>query len=131
MHKAFVEVPSNLISGATLRFIGYDDVTASQLWLWWINWPSDPPLRKLVIATTACHSLNSPKVTLKADMTLWRMMMLYGMSVSMSVEFQDPPRKQIMDPVHRRVRLTRSCLFLMEDTMERRYRTLQSVQCAS
>ncbi|KAK0715474.1 hypothetical protein B0H67DRAFT_537883 [Lasiosphaeris hirsuta] len=131
MHKAFVEVPSNLISGATLRFIGYDDVTASKLWLRWINWPSDPPLREVDDSDHGMPFIEFAKGRIEGrddaveddDATWHACFNVCGISRS--------TQNAIMDPVYRRVRLTRSCLFWIEDTMETRYRTLQSMQRAS
>jgi hypothetical protein len=43
--EMYATIPEFLVSLATLKYLGYTDTAANQIWDRWSNWPSTPPGR--------------------------------------------------------------------------------------
>ncbi|KAI6779876.1 uncharacterized protein J7T54_001964 [Emericellopsis cladophorae] len=130
--KAFVDIPNDLISLATLRYIGCDDDFATQLWEEWTSWPPDDILRETddiirgmpFIDFVSGHIEGRHIDAVDEDDQEWRRCMD---ACGVAKEFQDA----IMDPVFKPIRGTESCVFWIVETMRMRYRGLEEIQTAS
>ncbi|KAL7911866.1 hypothetical protein GGI35DRAFT_491960 [Trichoderma velutinum] len=112
-------LPDQLVSLATIRYLGYDDDTASQIWnKWTAQAPGDDPVPE-------CIPL--PPFELR--------FIDYVIAYSYCMDrcgINEDTQAAIMDPVFRRIRLTESCIFWVRNTIELRYEALESsVQEAS
>lgn len=128
----FVDVPDELISMASLRYLGLTEAKASELWRKWTNWPSSPPGRETddpfggvpFIDFVLGHVKNREFDPSGENDGEWCTSMV---SSGVSTELQDA----IMDPIFRRIRLTESSVFWVRDTIAMRYRGLEEIQRAS
>ncbi len=135
--EAFASIPDSRVSLATLRYIGYNEQTALQLWKRWTELsPSVFPileteddigdLRFIEYATSYVRSrpdLHAIDAFDEDDEEWYRCMDACGIAE----ELQDA----IMEPLYRDIRLTESCVFWILDTMRLRYLTLEAIQEAS
>jgi hypothetical protein len=131
--ETYVTIPETLVSLATLKYLGYTDATANQIWARWTNWPPGPPGRfevdsdgeiLFIEVATGYLTLGREHDTWSDDDQPWYdCMSVCGIRPEVQVS--------IMDPVYKKIRLTESCCFWMKDTIELRYRSLEAVQRAS
>lgn len=130
--QAFVDIPDELISLATLRYIGYREDTASMLWERWNHWPPGEPVREvdddvggMPFIEFAIGYIQGPhRDTWEENDQAWRTCMN---SLGVSDELQDA----ILDPIFREIRLGDSCVFWVVDSMQMRYRGLEEIQQTS
>ncbi|KAM0258590.1 hypothetical protein ACHAQJ_003761 [Trichoderma viride] len=127
----FCPIPINLISLQTIKYFGYNEKTATDIWNEWANWvPEHPaeydqvfemPFLESVIGylTKACHLDTSDK-----DDRYWSYCMNF-------CGINQETQTAILDPAFREARLARSCIFWIQDTIELRFRVLRGVKRAS
>ncbi|KAH7137266.1 hypothetical protein B0J13DRAFT_625044 [Dactylonectria estremocensis] len=133
--NAFVTIPDELISRATLTHVGFSEAKADALWNTWTDWPSSAlgPRRETDpddggLQMTFIDFITGPFVTSndtasdnEAD---WkRVMGQYGLSTEV--------QHAILDPNFKYLRLSESCAFWAKDTVEMRYNGLKEIQAAS
>jgi hypothetical protein len=131
--EMYATIPELLISLATLKYLGYTDTAANQIWDRWSNWPSTPPGRfevdsdgEVLFIDVAVSHLNRVRDqdTWDENDRLWfNFMNLCGINLEVQTN--------IMDPIYKRIRLTESCYFWVKDTIKLRYRGLEAIQRAS
>ncbi|KAN0073471.1 hypothetical protein V8E54_008691 [Elaphomyces granulatus] len=131
--EKYATIPDTLVSLATLKYLGYTDTTANEIWTRWTNWPSGQPGRFEVdldgeilfidVATSYLTRGREHDTWDDNDQPWYNCMSLCGIRPEVQVS--------IMDPVFKRIRLTESCYFWMKDTIELRYRGLEAAQRAS
>ncbi|KAL2757826.1 hypothetical protein ACRALDRAFT_1068321 [Sodiomyces alcalophilus JCM 7366] len=127
-----ISVPEDIISQATLEYIGYNDEMASHLWRKWAHWPPGEPVREVddfysgirFIDFATGHLSGHNVDTFSEDITEWMSCME---TCGIARELQDA----ILDPVFDRVRKTETCVFWLADTMRMRYNELREIQRAS
>ncbi|OQD98083.1 hypothetical protein PENSOL_c010G06911 [Penicillium solitum] len=127
----FVSIPEDLVSFATLQYLGYNHQTATRIWERWANWPpgrikrqSDDFEDGIPFIEVAEGYLDSATDTCDDDDSAWfDCLDNYGMSTELT--------HAIMDTKFRHIRLTQSCKFWVQDTLKLRYRGLEEVQEAS
>ncbi|PHH80950.1 hypothetical protein CDD80_5160 [Ophiocordyceps camponoti-rufipedis] len=127
----FVPIPITTESEATLRYLGFDEHTAARLWDRWQacsmpefgckEFSSFPDLFASTIGTEDCRQYNN---TWSEDDGLWYECMDY---MGLSTEFQ----QAIMDPDFRTIRLSQSCYYWVNNTIDMRWNNLLSVRMAS
>ncbi len=134
-HKAFVEIPNELISEATLRYIGYTAQVASHLWHRWTHWPPGPPVRfeidnddnvlSISFIDFAMGYIDGRHVDAyeEDDQEWFHCLNACGISIR--------TQANIMDPIYRKVRLNETCTFWIKDTMDIRYHGLKDIQRTS
>ncbi|CAI7569245.1 unnamed protein product [Penicillium discolor] len=127
----FVSIPEDLVSFATLQYLGYNHQTATRIWERWTNWPPGRIKRQcddfedgIPFIEVAEGYLDSATDTCDDDDSAWLDCLdKYGMSTELT--------HAIMDTKFRHIRLTQSCKFWVQDTLKLRYRGLEEVQEAS
>lgn len=127
----FVSIPEDLVSFATLGYLGYNHHTATRIWERWTNWPPGIIKRQcddfeggIPFIEVAEGYLDSATDTCEDDDSVWLDCLdKYGMSTELT--------HAIMDTKFRHIRLTQSCKFWVQDTLKLRYRGLEEVQEAS
>jgi hypothetical protein len=129
----YATIPEFLVSLATLKYLGYTDTAANQIWDRWSNWPSTPPGRfevdsdgEILFTDVAVSHLNRVRdqdTWDENDRSWFDFMNLCGINLEVQTA--------IMDPIYKRIRLTESCYFWVKDTIELRYRGLEAIQRAS
>ncbi|KAJ5343872.1 uncharacterized protein MYU51_002241 [Penicillium brevicompactum] len=131
MPGCFVTIPEDLISFATLKYLGYNHDMAMRIWHRWTNWSPGPinrecddPENGIPFIEVAEGNLDHAPDTSDEDDLAWlQCLTQYGMDT----EFTNA----IMDSKFRQIRLTQSCKFWAQDTIKLRYRALVEVQEAS
>ena len=127
---AFVEIPSELISEATLKYLGYDDHAAARLWQKWLSLPLGFPGRKtadgdgLPFIEFATGHVSRRVDAYDEDDTPW-FQCVNACGIASSTQ------NAIMDRVYKRIRLTQSCVDWTRDTMQLRYDGLKAIQRTS
>lgn len=131
--ETYVTIPEVLISLATLKYLGYTDAAANEIWDRWSNWPSGPPGRYEVdddgeipfidVAVGHLSRFRDQDTWNDHDRPWFDFMELCGINLE--------SQTALMDPIYKRIRLTESCYFWMRDTIEMRYRGLEAIQRAS
>ncbi|KAI1214165.1 uncharacterized protein F4807DRAFT_468115 [Annulohypoxylon truncatum] len=132
----FRTIPENLISLATLRYLGFNEETATYIWHRWTNWPPGPIVRETDDDRGADFVMTfidfaTDHVTAKRELDAFEDRNLDWFNFMDECGICPELVNHIMDPVFKDIRLTQSCLFWVKDTMELRYRGLQEVQKAS
>lgn len=132
-NEMYATIPELLISLATLKYLGYTDTSANQIWNRWSEWPSTPPGRYGVdvdgeilftdVAVSYLNRFRDQDTWDENDGSWFDFMDLCGIKPEVQTA--------IMDPIYKRIRLTESCYFWVKDTIELRYRGLESIQRAS
>lgn len=129
-------IPSELISLATLEYIGLSAEGAASKWREWRAWSlGSPPISRendendsgaleMPFLDFATPELPSALDTISDDDDDWRECLRRH---KVSKELEDA----IMDPRFRFPRLTQSCAFWINDTFRMRYEELESIQSAS
>ncbi|KAL6693914.1 hypothetical protein J3F84DRAFT_378054 [Trichoderma pleuroticola] len=125
-------LPDQLVSLATIKYLGYDDDTASQIWnKWTAQAPGDPvpesiPLPPFeltfidyVVGCSYGYRYNFDVNAHDDDDSKWHECMD-------RCGINKDTRDAIMDPVFRRIRLTETCIFWIRNTIELRYEALKS-----
>ncbi|PKK50894.1 hypothetical protein CI102_3104 [Trichoderma harzianum] len=131
----YTTIPEELVSLATVKYLGYDDQTATQVWSKWIvKAPGNPvpesvsfdqfDLRFIDHVVAYSYALRGELDTDTDDDTQW-------IQVMNRCGINEDTQTAIMDPVFRQVRLTETCQFWIRNTVELRYEALQEVQAAS
>lgn len=130
--EIFSIIPEDLVSLATIKYLGYDDASAARIWSDWVaSAPGDPVpeidpvfemhfLEPIIGYSYGRRDLNTYDDN---DEKWYECMTRRGIN-------QDT-QAAIMDPAFRRIRLTESCLFWIRNTIEMRYRALEEIQEAS
>ncbi|KAH8812206.1 hypothetical protein F5884DRAFT_843557 [Xylogone sp. PMI_703] len=132
LNDLHLTVPGELISLATLKYLGYDAETATQLWHRWINWPTGPPYQEtaadigdiLFIDFVTGYLRRGGVDAVDDNDQAWHSCM-NGCGISAELQ------QAIMDPVFRTIRLTESCVFWIRDTMKMRYKGLEAARESS
>ncbi|KAK4032093.1 hypothetical protein C8A01DRAFT_20795 [Parachaetomium inaequale] len=137
--EAYVTIPQTLISRQTLAHIGLSDSKATELWHRWGNWPADgpspvidgpgraidadddEPLEAVFLGFVIHLTKREPDVDDESDDVQWRS---YLDACGISHDVQDA----IMDPHFTDIRLSNSCWYWIQDTIEMRYAGLQDIQ---
>lgn len=118
-------ISKELVSLATIKYLGYDDESAARIWNDWIaSAPGDPipeldlvfntPFIDLIIGFS--YDRQDLDTSDDNDEKWFECMNRCGIN-------QDT-QAAIMNPVFRHIRLTESCLFWIRDTIESRYKAL-------
>ena len=131
--EMYATIPELLVSLATLKYLGYTDTAANQIWDRWSNWPSTPPGRFEVdsdgeilfldVAVSHLTRVRDQDTWDENDHSWFHFMNLGGINLEVQTA--------IMDPIYKRIRLTESCYFWVKDTIKLRYRGLEAIQTAS
>jgi len=131
--EMYATIPELLDSLATLKYLGFTDTAANQIWDRWSNWPSTPPGRFGVdpdgeieftdVAVGHLRGFRDQDTWDENDRSWFDFMDLCGINLEVQTA--------IMDPIYKRIRLTESCYFWIKDTIELRYRGLEAIQRAS
>ncbi|KAL6886376.1 hypothetical protein HDV57DRAFT_508543 [Trichoderma longibrachiatum] len=121
-------IPKEPVSLATIKYLGYTDDAAADIWRRWAaRFPTGQP-QELEF------SLGKPFIDAIVEFSSCR----YEIDTDDNDDFKwlecmdqcginRSTQAAIMDPVYKRLRLTRSCLNWLRDTMELRYRALKEV----
>ncbi|KFA48240.1 hypothetical protein S40293_07375 [Stachybotrys chartarum IBT 40293] len=130
---AFVTIPKQLISLATLEYIGFSRMKASQLWDTWTNWPLDGPRRETdpddgSLEMTFIHFITgifdtSTDTCSNNDADWISCMQSFGLSQELQLA--------IVDPVFKYLRLSDSCSAWAKDTVQMRFAGLELIRSAS
>ena len=135
MQNAFVTIPEALISRETLTHVGLSASKGDEIWGQWTDWPADGPRREIdaddgglqvsfpdfIIGRVTRG--NKPDTIGESD-TEWR-------ECLDTCGIASDTQAAIMDPNFTFLRLSRSCLDWVRDTIEMRYAGLQDIQRAS
>lgn len=126
----FVSIPDQLISQATIEYVGFSKTKANEIWSVWNNWPSTGPRREtdpddsglqVTFLDFICGYISSSLDTYSEDDDEWiNCMNTYGLSM----ELQD----SILDPLFKYLRLSDSCAEWSRDTIQMRYAGLKAIQ---
>lgn len=130
----FYTIPKDIISLATLEYLGFDGFAAADIWRRWTNWPSESAVKRetddcihgMPFIDFATGHLASKRQfdTDDQDDQLWSDCLdQCGIGAQLQMA--------IMDPALRKIRLTESCLYWVEDSILLRHRGLEQVQRAS
>ncbi|KAL7960377.1 hypothetical protein V8C34DRAFT_312709 [Trichoderma compactum] len=126
-------IPNQLVSLATIKYLGYDHDTSSQIWnKWTAQAPGDDPVPECiplgpfeltfvdyVVGYSYGHRYDSDLNAHDDDDAKWYACMD---RCGINKDTQDA----IMDSVFKRTRLTESCIFWIRNTIELRYEALKS-----
>ncbi|KAJ4258204.1 hypothetical protein NW762_008350 [Fusarium torreyae] len=131
--EAFATIPADLISNATIEYVGFAPDKATQIWNSWNNWPTTGPQREID------HVDNDLQVTfldfLKGHVSYsadtfedndpaWiRYMQNWGIPTEL--------QHSIMDGHFKSLRLDGSCAYWVRDTIKMRYAGFEDIQRAS
>ncbi|KAL6872962.1 hypothetical protein J3F83DRAFT_594612 [Trichoderma novae-zelandiae] len=131
---AFSTIPEELVSLATVKYLGYNDEAATEIWDRWVaRFPRgqpiselEPVLSKPFLDPIIGFSYGRRELDVDDDSNDGKWFECMD-----QCGINQITQTAIMDPVYNRVRLTRSCLYWIRDTIELRYRALKEVQEAS
>ncbi|KAF3076432.1 hypothetical protein CFAM422_001456 [Trichoderma lentiforme] len=126
-------LPDQLVSLATIKYLGYDDETASQIWNKWIaQAPEADPVPEIIpfyqfeltfmdyiVGYSYGHRYDPDLNANDDDDAKW-----YACLDRCGIN--KDTQEAIMDPVFRRTRLTEACIFWIRNTIELRYEALKS-----
>ncbi|KAI8723874.1 hypothetical protein NCS52_00244200 [Fusarium sp. LHS14.1] len=126
----FVSIPDQLISQATIEYVGFSRTKANEIRSSWNNWPSTGPRREtdpedsgfqVTFLDFICGHISFSFDTDPEDDDEWiNCMNTYGLSK----ELQDA----VLDPLFKYLRLSDSCAGWSKDTIEMRYAGLKAIQ---
>ncbi|KAL6818446.1 hypothetical protein GGI42DRAFT_310010 [Trichoderma sp. SZMC 28013] len=133
----YTTIPEELVSLATIKYLGYNDQMAAQIWSKWTAQAPGIPVPESIslgpfelrfiqhiVGYSFGHRGDLDSDTDSDDDAKWNEVMDRS-------GINNETQRAIMDPVFRQVRLTESCQFWIQDTVEMRYEVLQEVQAAS
>ncbi len=135
MEDAFVTIPKALISRETLTHVGLSASKGDEIWGQWTNWPADGPRREIdaddgglqvpFLDFIIGHATrgNKPDTIGESDIEWRECLDTCGIA--------SDTQAAIMDPNFTFLRLSRSCLDWVRDTIKMRYAGLQDIQRAS
>ncbi|KID86013.1 hypothetical protein MAJ_11191, partial [Metarhizium majus ARSEF 297] len=131
---AFAAVPDAIFSRETLNYLGFATHMADAIWNEWNNWPSTGPGREIddtngglqvtFIDFIILAHVQKANDAYEDDDFKWRQCINEcGMSASV--------QNAIMDENFKQIRMSRSCVYWVTDTIEMRYAGLEEIQRAS
>lgn len=118
--------PDQLISRATLKYVGFTEAKADRIWKNWNDWvatipkhEADPNSNWLQKAFLNCMTMSMEAIDTRIDDDdIWRAIMTaYGLGEQI--------QKAIMDPLFKPIRAAESCSFWARDAVETRYNHLR------
>ena len=128
----YASIPDQLFSKATLRFLGFSEAGAEQIWNCWVSFPGPEddhgreidggPVTFLSFATAHIRGHGSDTGIDEDEAWLATMR-----DCGIDTELQSA----IVDYEDREIRLTESCKYWLLDTIKMRYRALLEIQQAS
>ncbi|KAL6886377.1 hypothetical protein HDV57DRAFT_490334 [Trichoderma longibrachiatum] len=132
--EAYITIPEDLVSLATVKYLGFNDETATQLWNGWAaKFPEGAPIAETepVNEVSFVDAVIGVVAERKEELDTWAEehepwiapMNEWGIAQ----ELQDV----LMDPVFKDMRDSGSLFFWLADTIELRYSALQMIQEAS
>ncbi|KAL8313232.1 hypothetical protein RB593_007429 [Gaeumannomyces tritici] len=130
---AFADIPVALFSRETLAYLGLSQSKAGEIWSEWTNWPptgirreidADDGGLQVTFIDYITARLGNIEDVYEDDDDQWRQC-LGRCGISSSVQ------DAIMDPSFKRIRLTNSCVFWVEDTIQMRFAGLEDIRQAS
>ncbi|RMJ14801.1 hypothetical protein CDV36_005548 [Fusarium kuroshium] len=126
----FISIPDQLISQATIEYVGFSKIKANEIWSTWNNWPLTGPRREtdpddgglqVTFLDFICGYISSSLDTYSEDDDEWiNCMNTYGLSVEV--------QNAILDPLFKYLRLSDSCAEWSRDTIQMRYAGLKAIQ---
>ncbi|RSL69244.1 hypothetical protein CEP54_002442 [Fusarium duplospermum] len=126
----FVSIPDQLISQATIEYVGFSKTKANEIWSTWNNWPSIGPGREtdpddsglqVTFLDFICGYISSSLDTYSDDDDEWiNCVNAYGLSMEL--------QNSILDPLFKYLRLSDSCAEWSRDTIQMRYAGLKAIQ---
>jgi hypothetical protein len=135
----FSTIPIALVSLETIKYLGYNEDSATEIWNKWTTWTqrypvpeydqafdrynqaSDRPFIKFVVG---CLSKGRHLDTREDDIRQWRDFMNF---CGINPETQ----AAILNPTYHNVRSGKSCLIWVQDTIELKYWSLKAIRTAS
>ena len=133
---AFMTIPDQLISRASLEYVGFSFQKATELWDRWTHWPTGPyePIRETdpddgtKLEMTFIDFITGPfvgsrNVAHDSDSDWLDCMTYYGLNLD--------TQRAIMEPAFKVLRLSMSCGEWCEDTIRMRYAGLVEIQAES
>ncbi|KID74459.1 uncharacterized protein G6M90_00g084360 [Metarhizium brunneum] len=131
---AYATIPDAIFSRETLNYLGFSTHMADTIWNGWVNWPLDGPGREVDAATGGLRVTFIDFIILRHvkkannvyedDDFKWRQCLnACGMS--------DSVQNAIMDENFKEIRMSRSCVYWVTDTVQMRYAGLKEIQRAS
>ncbi|KAJ9299331.1 hypothetical protein DTO271G3_2953 [Paecilomyces variotii] len=130
---AFARIPVALISYETLVYVGLSEAKATELWNQWTSWPAHGPLRETDLDNGGwvvsfkdfiIGSFENRADAVEDNDQEWRAC-LNGCGIAVDVQ------NAIMDPRFKYLRLSQSCLYWINDTVNMRYAGLEDIQRSS
>lgn len=140
---AFFVIPEEIISLPTLEYLGFNREGALRIWNDWNNPPASNFFRNEAETDSHAMSIQDDKEivsfidfvvghstprgqldTSDDDDELW-------FDCLRHCRINTDLQMAIMDPAFKKIRLTESCWFWIQDTLSLRYRGLREIQCAS
>ncbi|RSM20072.1 hypothetical protein CDV31_001151 [Fusarium ambrosium] len=129
----FASIPDQLISHASIEYVGFSKAKADEIWNSWNNWPSTGPRREtdpsdggLVVTFLdfiSGHIATSFDTSEDDDGEWTNCMNRYGLATEL--------QHAILDPHFKYLRLSKSCADWSRDTIHMRYAGLKEIQRAS
>ncbi|KAJ4328177.1 hypothetical protein N0V84_001379 [Fusarium piperis] len=129
----FASIPDQLISHASIEYVGFSKAKADEIWNSWNNWPSFGPRREtdpddgglqVTFLDFISGHIASSFDTSEDDDGQWTNCMNRN---GLAIELQHA----ILDPHFKYLRLSKSCAEWSRDTVHMRYAGLQEIQRAS
>ncbi|KZZ92588.1 hypothetical protein AAL_06214 [Moelleriella libera RCEF 2490] len=127
-------IPENMLSIATIKYVGFDDATAHSIWRTWLTWTPDGRVQETENSKDCDFSFfehlissvirHKPHDVFSEDDQEWRNL-LQRMGIDQRTQ------NAIMDPFFKVCRLNGTCVECVEETVEARYRTLEMIQAES
>lgn len=130
---AFAMIPVALISYETLVYVGLSEAKATELWNQWTSWPAQGPLREtdpddggwiVTFKDFIIGSFENRVDAVDDNDQEWRACLN---RCGVAVDLQNA----IMDPRFKYLRLSQSCLYWVNDTVNMRYAGLEDIQRSS
>lgn len=129
----FASIPDQLISHASIEYVGFSKAKADEIWNSWNNWPSFGPRRETdttdrdlqvtFLDFISGHIASSFDTSEDDDGQWTHCMNRYGLAIEL--------QHAILDPHFKYLRLSKSCAEWSRDTVHMRYAGLQEIQRAS
>ncbi|KAF5659581.1 hypothetical protein FHETE_9365 [Fusarium heterosporum] len=123
---AFVAIPDQRISKATIKYIGFKQEKADRIWYQWENWPAMEFPHKLEWAFLdyVLEYIDCSRDVYEEEDSAWRDAMD---SWGISLDLQDA----ILDPLFKEIREADTCAEWVKDSMRMRFRGLEVIRKTS